>query len=54
MLCPRINVQGGLASMRQKTSKSKFPHRHIAVGAASLQLVSKKRTARAVLFIRLS
>jgi hypothetical protein len=32
MLCSRINVQGWLASMRQKTSKSKSPHTYIGAG----------------------
>jgi hypothetical protein len=35
MLCPRIQVQGWSASMRQKTSKTKFPQFFIAIKLAA-------------------
>jgi hypothetical protein len=52
MLCPRFSVQGGLASMRQKTSKSKFPHPYIGVRADEQQLVSKKKDGQCRPFYR--
>jgi hypothetical protein len=51
MLCPSNCVQGWLASMLQKTPKSKSLQRYIAVGVVAQHLVAKKKDGKCRPFV---